>query len=552
MSYYRDLREFVAELERRGKLWRYSEPINKDGELIPFFRLQLRGVPAAERRAILFERPVSARGTGYAMSVLAGVYGASREIHVLGMGCGTPAEVQERWHQALTQPIEPLLVESGPVHEEVHTGNELEQLGLEELPVPVEEPGFSCMIRTGTPMVTRDPVTGKRNAGAYNAFFRSRTRMAAGIGSNRQSFQHWLAYRKQGELCPVAIVVGPTPNFMVAASSPIPPEMDEYAVAGGLVGEPMELVRCKTIPLEVPASAEIVIEGCFDPELLEPRVPFGEYPGYLNPDWNQIPVIHVSAITHRKDAIFTPVLVGFTPSDTNVVWGEGQAGVLYHQLRYELGLPVLEVYHPESSGGSGITVLRMDHGARDRAWQTLEAAARLKGSKWFLAVDEDIDPSDPELLLWALTYGIRSPDEEFRWVPGRGAGLDPSAAPPHAGKGQVSRMAAEPFKIGLVNAMRPWAYPPVALPGKEFMERAIELWQRCPDAPALSLRAPWHGYSLGHWTDDDQLLARLMTEGKFLEAGDVLLEHQTRLTDEMAQRLERPQALARPSGAEGG
>jgi UbiD family decarboxylase len=540
MSYYADLREFVAELDRRGKLWRISEPMNKDTELIPFHRLQLRGLAPAERRAILFEQPVGAGGNRYDMSVLAGVYGASREIHLLGMQCETPAELQERWHQGLAHPIDPVVVRDGPVQEEVHAGSELEELGLEGLPVPVEDPGYSCMIRTGTPMVTRDPITGKRNAGAYNAFFRSRTRMAAGIGTIRQSFQHWLTTRKRGELCPVAVVVGPTPNFMAVGSAPIPPELDEYAVAGGMVGEPMQLVACKTIPLEVPATAEIVIEGWFDPDALEPRVPFGEYPGYLNPDWNQIPVINVSAITHRRHAMFTPILVGFTPSDTNVIWGDAQAGVLYHQLRYEAKLPVLEVYHPEASGGSDITVLRLEQGARDAAWTTLETASKLKGSKWFIAVDEDVDPSDPELLWWALTYSIHRSEESIRWVQGRGAGLDPSAAPPHSGKGEVSRnLPPEPFKKALVNAMRPWAYPPVALPAKEYMERALDIWRQRSDAPTLNLRRPWHGYTLGHWTDDDQLLARLMTEGRFVEAGDVLLEHQTHLTDDMAARLER-------------
>ena len=96
-----------------------------------------------------------------------------------------------------------------------------------------------------------------------------------------------------------------------------------------------------------------------------------------------------------------------------------------------------------------------------------------------------------------------------------------------------------PLTIGLVNAMRPWAYPPVALPAKEYMERALDLWQHAPDAPELKLRTPWHGYPLGNWTEDDQLLARLMTEGEFLRAGDMLVEHQTHLTDEMAARLMR-------------
>src|SRR5438552_5688434 len=217
MAYYRDLREFVALLEQKGKLWRYSEPIDKDTELIPFHRLQLRGVPAEERRAILFERPIKAHGMQYDYSVLAGVYGGSTDIHVLGLGCNSPAELLERWHQAVTHPIDPVVVADGPVHEVVITGAELEKLGLEGIPAPVEEPGFSGMIRTGTPMLTRDPVTGKRNAAAFNAFFRSRTKMVGGFGDYRQSFQHFLENRKEGQQCPVAMVVGCLPNLMAAS-----------------------------------------------------------------------------------------------------------------------------------------------------------------------------------------------------------------------------------------------------------------------------------------------------------------------------------------------
>jgi 4-hydroxy-3-polyprenylbenzoate decarboxylase len=207
MAYYRDLRELVTLLEQRGKIWRYSEPIDKDTELIPFHRLQLRGVAAEARRAILFERPVNRYGREYP-PVLAGIYGGSPDIHVLGMGCDSAAELQERWHQALTRPIEPVIVEDGPVHEEVHTGEELTQLGLEALPAPLEDPGFSGMIRTGTPLVTRDPVTRTRNVGAFNAFFHARDRLVAGFGPFRQSFHHFLGYRQRGERCPVAIVVG--------------------------------------------------------------------------------------------------------------------------------------------------------------------------------------------------------------------------------------------------------------------------------------------------------------------------------------------------------
>jgi UbiD family decarboxylase len=531
LAYYRDLREFIARLEQQGKLWRFSEPINKDTELIPFHRLQLRGVQAEERRAILFEHPVNARGMAY-MPVLAGIYGGSTDIHVMGLGCGSATELQQRWHEALIHPFDPIIVADGPVHEVIHTGAALEELGLEALPAPVEEPGYSGMIRTGTPMVTRDPVTGKRNVAAFNAFFRSRTRMVGGFGPYRQSFQHFLAARERGERCPVAVVIGSTPNLMAASSANVPEEMDEFAVAGGLVGEPMELVRCKTIDLEVPATAEIVIEGWFDPGVMEVRAPFGEYPGFINTDWDQCPVIHVSAITHRKDPIFTPILVGFTPSDTNILSGHAQAGLLFHELRYERKLPVVGVECPESAGGSQMVVIRMEPGSRESAWDALEVAPLHMGSKWFIAVDEDIYPSEPELLLWALTYNISSPEESVRYQPRRGVGLDPSGAPPGShGSTDV------PLTVALVNAVRPWAYPPVALPARQYMERAIEIWQGTPGAPRLNLRTPWHGYGLGHWSKEFDQLADLMTQGEFVKAGELLLEYQTPLTDAAAEKM---------------
>lgn len=528
MTYYRDLREFVAFLDEHGKLWRYQEPIDKDKELIPFHRLQLRGVPAEARRPILFERPVDRHGREYP-PVLAGIYGGSSEIHILGMGCTSAADLVERWHQALTHPIDPVIVHDGPVHEEVHTGDELKQLGLEALAAPLEDPGYSGMIRTGTPMVTRDPATRERNVGAFNAFFQGRDRMVAGIGPYRQSVQHFLRYRKQGEKCPVAVVVGSTPQLMAAASAGVPPDVDEYALAGGLAGEPLELVRCKTIDLEVPATAEIIIEGWFDPDAMGMGAPFAEYPGFMNVDGSQYPIIQVSAITHRKNPIFTPVLVGFAPSDTHILNANTKAGLLTHQLRHVNQVPIVGVEFPEAASGSSMAVIRLANESRERAWEVLELAAQYASCKWVIAVDEDIYPAEPELLFWAITYNLRSPEEAVRFQRRRGAWGDPSVAPPDGHDGEIS-----PLTVGLINAVRPWPYPPVALPAKEYMERALQLWKDAPGAPELSLKTPWHGYELGHWSQQHAEMARLMAEGQFIEVGEQLLEYQTPLTDERA------------------
>src|SRR3972149_3111225 len=121
------------------------------------------------------------------MKVMPGSYGASREIFALGMGCERPEEVYEKWRHACTHPIEPVLVGSGPVQEEVHTGAELTTLGLDELPSPVEEPGFSGTIRTTTPFITKDPDTGACNVGTYSGHFRARDRLMAGIRTVRHT-----------------------------------------------------------------------------------------------------------------------------------------------------------------------------------------------------------------------------------------------------------------------------------------------------------------------------------------------------------------------------
>ena len=115
MGYFSDLREFIGELERRGKLQRIKRQVNKDTELMPLFRLQFRGLAEENRKAFLFENVTDAKGRRYDMKVMPGSYGASREIIALGMGCERPEEVYEKWRHACTHPIEPVLVSSGPV-----------------------------------------------------------------------------------------------------------------------------------------------------------------------------------------------------------------------------------------------------------------------------------------------------------------------------------------------------------------------------------------------------------------------------------------------------
>jgi UbiD family decarboxylase len=167
------------------------------------------------------------------------------------------------------------------------------------------------------------------------------------------------------------------------------------------------------------------------------RLPFGEYPGYLNVEYNVRPVFHVTAITHRKGAWFTPVTVGFPPSDTNLVWGFTHAAQLYHILKYEKSLPVAEVQFPQLGGGSHFCLVRINEDISQGDVQKItEELARSGPAKYMVIVDHDISLADPELLIWALSFRTR-PREDLRIATGGLGGLDPSAAVTGSGKGKM-------------------------------------------------------------------------------------------------------------------
>lgn len=532
MSYYPDLRSFMDVLDEQGKLHRFKDPIDKDRELLPLVRIQQRGVAPADRKVFLFEDVRNAAGERYDISVAAGVYGFSDEIVMLGLNTQSYRETLELFHRAIEHPIPPRIVEGGPVQEVVLTGDDITERGLDIIPAPVEEPGFSQIIRAGLPIISKDPETGVRNAGAYNAFFRDRDRLVSGAGQTRDIMHHWQTARRRGEDLPVAIVVGCTPNLMFASSIHVAYGDDEVAIAGGLAGEPMELVPCKTVPLEVPANAEIVIEGLMSTRVLEPRLAFGEYPGYMHTERTNLPTLKVTAITHRKDAMFTPVLVGFPPVESTTMSLVCSQALLYQHLRYKCGLPVSDV-GVSTMGGNSLTVIQAESG-RVNAWQILQAAASFWNSgKWFVLVDHDINPRDPDMLMWTLSWRVQ-PERDITIERGRYPGLDPSNFPLGAARGMAIQSAPgsprDYFRV-LIDATMKGVFPPVALPKREYMERALEIWKKQPDLPEPQLREPWYGYTLGYWTEEDQRLADLIAGGDYKAVGRITAEMQSRTDD---------------------
>ncbi|HEY2988829.1 MAG TPA: UbiD family decarboxylase [Candidatus Binatia bacterium] len=514
--YYSDLRGFLAELDKRGKLYRWTRPVNKDSELMPLMRLQYRGLADESRQAFLFENVTDAKRNRYDMKVVTGMYGSSRSIVGLGMGCDDPQQIYEKWHHAVTRPIAPVIVERGPVQDEVHDGAEIEKIGLAMLPAPVEEPGFSGAIRVTAPFITKDAETGMRNVGMYGGHFYAPDRFLAGIARIHDAMlYHFPVARRRNESLPVAVCLGALPDIAYVAAANIPYGLDELSVAGAIRNRPVELVRCKTIPLEVPAEAEIVIEGELSIEQSAREKAFSDYPGYLMAEHASKQVVKVKAITCRRGAIFPAILVGLPPSESNGISRTCREMMLDNYLKYGCGIPeVLEVSCPEMGGGWNWWVIRMRKSHPSKPQQVLHAAASMGATnKVIIAVDEDIDPKDPEMVMWAMSFAMQ-PQRDVQFTTGRSPLLDPSAHPLMTKPEDRSFPPPTGCSGMLIDATRKGPYPPVGLPKKHFMERALEIWRQ-EGMPDLKLKTPWYGYPLGMWNPDDDAQAEAVASGEY-------------------------------------
>jgi len=509
-----DLRTHLANLERAGKLRRITRPICKDTELMPLVRWQFRGLPESERTGFLFENVVDAKGHSIPGSVAVGIYAASSDIYAIGMGCPT-SELRSRWQQAQANLLPPRLVDSGAVQEEVHVGSSLlSHGGLGEFPIPNSTPGFDVApFTTASNWITRDPETGWINAGNYRGQVKAPDRMGALLEDLNHASQHWELARKRGRPLEAALVIGGPPALTYAAGTRIPYGVEEYAVAGSLIGQPLEVVRCKTVDLTVPAHAELVIEGRFSNEFVEPEGPFGEYTGFMG-GRGYTAVFEVTAITHRKNPIFTCIMSQMPPSESSKLKKVGQDNTYLYYLRSHCGIPQVQDVTFHEIALDSWTVIQMKACDPALTWQALYGLVGRHNhvGKMVIAVDEDIDPNDLESVVWALSYRMQ-PAHDVVVLPHRRAALDPSVAP------QGAKATSEPPQVMLINAMRKWDYPPVSLPAKQYMERAKTIWEEL-QLPRLTPRVPWHGYELGAWTEQDREEAAWAIEGEYYRTGE--------------------------------
>lgn len=521
---YRDLQQHLAELEKRGLLQRVARPIDKDSELHPLVRWQFTGgMEEKDRKAFLFTDIVNAEGRKYDIPVVVGALAANRDIYCVGMDTALE-NIQAKWDYAIANPITPRIVEKALCHEVVMTRNTLlgPGRGLDMLPIPVSTPGFdSAPTLTATNVVTKDPETGVQNMGTYRAALKASdrlvVRMATRVGG-AGGYRHYQAHQKRGDTqMPCAIVLGCPPCVAFMGPQKLPIGMDELEVAGGLAGEPINVVKCKTVDLYVPAESEIVIEGFIDTVNVEPEAPFGESHGHVALEEYNMPM-RVTAITMRAKPVIPSYLSQVAPSESSVIKRVAYEPLFLSHLRDTLGIKGVKrvCLHEPLTGLLRVTTVVVERAMpRTEVWRALYGAAFFKGDcgKICIAVNDDIDPDNADALLWALAYRS-NPKEDVQIVPHRGQGHGPKRE--HGG---------EEDSTLLMDATMKSPMPPLALPKQEYMERARQIWEEL-QLPPLRPQPPWFGYSLGDWLPQWDEAAQRAARGQYLLNGEISLGQQ--------------------------
>jgi UbiD family decarboxylase len=405
---------------------------------------------------------------GRQMSVVSNLYGTRSRI-ALALGV-EEKELINFWRERAGDDIEPVIVKDGPVHENVMIGDEVD---LAKLPVPWFNHLDGGHFITAGCMISRDPSTGVRNIGIYRNQIHSRNRVGILAAPYRHVMMHRETARKLGQnRFPVAIAIGVSPMVFLAGGADVGFGVDEMARAGGLTGEAVKLVRCKTVPLEVPADAEIVIEAEFVDDLHK-EGPFGEFTGYYGTTTERA-VLEVKAITYRNNAIYQAAYTGRPPNEDVVSAAVAREANIMSEVR----LPGLRAIHL-TDGGCGYFQAVASIDKRFEGYGKMMAMSILgtwsaRAIKSLIIVDNDIDPYNHTEVEWALGTRVQ-PHRDVEIIKETvGIVLDPSVeeADRLSGDSRTSKMIIDATKYDARN------YELEVLPHPEVFADVIKNWDK--------------------------------------------------------------------------
>ena len=426
---YRSLREFLTTLEKAGELVRVSEPVSTVLEMTEIQRRLL----ATGGPAVLFEKPIRADGEISPMPCLVNLFGTVRRVAMgvtlEGRARSTAADLREvgellAFLRAPEPPrgfkdamemlplaktvmsMRPHVVNRAPVQEVVLRGD---QIDLSKLPVQTCWPGEPAPLITWPLVVTKGPSTEREddyNLGIYRMQVIGKDRTIMRWLAHRGGAQHHRRWKAAGkpEPLPACAVIGADPGTILAAVTPVPETLSEYQFAGLMRGAKLDLVPAKTVPLLVPAQAEIVLEGHVLLDEYADEGPYGDHTGYYN-SVERFPVFQVTAVTMRKDPIYLTTFTGRPPDEPSVL-GEALNEVFIPLLQQQFP-EIVDFWLPPEGCSYRIAVVSMKKAYAGHAKRVMMGVwsylRQFMYTKWVIVVDDDIDARDWKDVMWAIS-----------------------------------------------------------------------------------------------------------------------------------------------------
>jgi len=477
---YKDLREFIAALDKAGELKRIPFEVDPELEMTAFADRSVK----QNGPALLFEKP-----KGSSVPVLLNAFASMKRMEI-ALEVDSVDVVARRISEYLEMRMPegflgklkmlpmlaemgsffPKIVDSGPCKEVIRKDN----FSLKEFPV------LKCWPEDGGPFITlpmvfsKNPDTGKRNCGCYRLqVFDDRT-TGMHWQTHKQGAEHYRRMKALGKSArmEVAVAIGADPATMYSAILPLPPDLDEMMIAGFLRSKPVEMVKCETVDIEVPAQSEIVLEGYVELGELRTEGPFGDHTGFYSLA-DEYPVFHVTCVTHRKNPIYATTIVGPPPME-DFYMGRAIERIFLPLMRMQLP-EVRDIYMPAEGIFHNLILVSIRKSYPGHARKVMHAIwglGQAMFSKCIVVVDEEVNVQDVSEVAWKALNNI-DPERDIQFVMGPVDSLD------HA-----SRLVNYGSKMG-VDATRKWPgegftrpWPDVIKMTPEVLKRVDEMWKK--------------------------------------------------------------------------
>ncbi|NPA39256.1 MAG: menaquinone biosynthesis decarboxylase [Thermodesulfobacteria bacterium] len=479
MRAYKNLQEFIEVLEKESELIRIKEPISPELEITEITDrvCKLKGP------ALFFEKV-----KGHKIPVVTNLFGSFKRLFLAFGTNDLDSLAQElinffeiKEAEGILQKLKiipkllqaknifPKIVNKAPCQEVVWEGKDVD---LFKLPILKCWPKDGGRFITLPCVITKDPETGVRNIGMYRMQVFSKNETGMHWQIHKVGAKHYAKAEKMGKKLPVAVAIGPDPAVIYSATAPLPEDVDELLLAGFLRGKPVEMVKCLTIPLEVPAESQIVLEGYVEPYERRLEGPFGDHTGYYTPT-DYYPVFKVTCITMRKDAIYPATIVGKPP----------QEDCYLGKLTERLFLPLLKKTLPEivdinlpwEGVFHNLAFVSIDKRYPGHAFKVASALwglGQMMFTKIIVVVDKDVDVQNLSEVLFYMCGNV-DPERDIMIVKGPVDALDHASPYPAYG----SKMC--------IDATRKWKeegftrqWPEETEMSPEVKEKVDKIWKK--------------------------------------------------------------------------